>query len=447
VGSRDRCQRERRFGEVSALAAREKTGKMQRERQRLLAQVDFRASSMITFDEAQARLFGLASRLLSERIAIEDADARVMAEDVFAPTDLPPFSYSAMDGYAVRTRELVGVGPWRRAVRGESRTGRVPSAMAPETTMRIFTGAEMPEGADAVVMQEKVERSGDEAFFATKPKVGANVRPRGEDLARGAIAVARGTKLGPGHLAALAAVDCASVAVARRPIVEILSTGDELRAPGSARRPGTIPESNGAALRSMAERCGARARVLPVVRDDQSSIEDAIDRALHRADLLVTVGGVSVGEHDLVRPALARLGVNIDFWKVAIKPGKPIAVGRREDKIVMGLPGNPTSAMVTFALFGLPLLRAMQGDNQPFRLPLRARLARAYRHEVGRQEFVRANLQRTHQGMVVEPALLQASGSAIAIAQCDSLFSIPADVADYAAGTEVDVWPWSELLA
>jgi molybdopterin molybdotransferase len=402
---------------------------------------------MITFDEAQSRLLGMAPRLPSERVAIDDADGRVIAEDVVAPGDLPPFSYSAMDGYAVSTSEFAGDGPWHFVVRDESRTGRVPPAMTHETTMRIFTGAEIPEGADAVVMQEKVERSGDEAFFAAKPHPGANVRARGEDLAAGSVAVARGTKLGPGHLAALAAVDCGAANVARRPIVEILSTGDELRPPGSDPSPGSIPESNGPALRSMAVRCGAHASVLPIVRDDQSFIEEAIEGALQRADLLVTVGGVSVGEHDLVRPALLRLGVTIDFWKVAIKPGKPIAVGRRGEKIVMGLPGNPTSAMVTFALFGLPLLRAMQGDNRPFPTPLRARLARAYRHEVGRQEFLRASMRRTAQGMVVDPARLQASGSAIAIAQCDALLCIPADVPSYDAGTEVDVWPWNELLA
>src|SRR5262249_27616753 len=159
--------------------------------------------------------------------------------------------------------------------------------------------------------------------------------------------------------------------------------------------------------------------------------------------LLVTVGGVSVGEHDLVRPALDRLGVTIDFWKVAIKPGKPIAVGRRGEKIVIGLPGNPTSAMVTFALFGLPFLRAMQGDVRPFPPPMRARLSRAYRHDVGRLEFVRATMQRTSDGMIVEPARLQASGSAIAMAQADALLCVPADVPELSAGQDVDAWRWS----
>jgi molybdopterin molybdotransferase len=400
---------------------------------------------MITFDEAQARLFALAPRLPSEKIAVGDADGRVIAEEVLSPTDLPPFTYSAMDGYAVRTNDFVENPPWRFDVRGESRTGRVPPAFEPRTVMRIFTGAEIPEGADAVVMQEKVERNGNAAFFAARPAAGANIRRRGEDLKMGAAAIARGTRLGPGHLALLAALDRADVTVARRPVVETLSTGDELRSPGSAPLPGSIPESNGAALQAMAERCGARASVLETVRDDQRAIEDSIEGALHRADLLVTVGGVSVGDHDLVRPALDRLGVTLDFWKVSIKPGKPIAVGRRGEKIVIGLPGNPTSALVTFALFGLPLLRAMQGDVRPFPPPIRARLTRAYRHDIGRLEFVRANLKRTAEGMMVEPSPLQASGSAVAMAHADALLAIPSDVPSLEANAEVDVWLLSEL--
>jgi molybdopterin molybdotransferase len=400
---------------------------------------------MITFDEAQARLLALAPRLPVEHIAVDDADGRVIVEEIVSSTDLPPFSYSAMDGYAVRTADFAANPPWRFEVRGESRTGRVPPALTPQTVMRIFTGAEIPHGADAVVMQEKVDRKAEEAFFAARPAPGANVRRRGEDLAGGAIAVPPGTKLGPGHLSLLAAIDLARIAVARRPIVEILSTGDELRPPGSTPLAGSIAESNGAALRAMAERCGARATVLPTVRDDQSAIENSIQGSLRRTDLLVTVGGVSVGDHDLVRPALDRLGVTLDFWKVSIKPGKPIAVGRRGEKIVMGLPGNPTSAMVTFALFGLPLLRAMQGDARPFPSPLRARLARGYRHDVGRLEFVRANLKRAPEGMVVEPSPLQASGSSVAMAHADALITIPADVPSLEAGTEVDVWLLREL--
>jgi molybdopterin molybdotransferase len=296
-------------------------------------------------------------------------------------------------------------------------------------------------------MQEKVVRTEEQASFEEIPKAGDHIRRQGEDLARGAVAVAKGTRLGSAQLALIAMVDRAEVQVTRRPIVEILSTGDELRAPGSAPVTGTIPESNGVALRAMAESCGATAKVLPIVRDELAAIVKAIDGALERADVLITVGGVSVGDHDLVRPALEEVGVQLDFWKVAIKPGKPIAVGRRGHKIVIGLPGNPASAMITLALFGLPLLRAMQGDVRPFPAPLRASLARPYRHARGRQEFARANLLRTANGLAVEPVSSQASGSAVGVAGADALLSIPADSEGCAAGSEVDVFLLSELFA
>jgi molybdopterin molybdotransferase len=360
---------------------------------------------------------------------------------VRSSVDLPGFDYSAMDGYAVATRDLRGSGPFTLLVQGEARTGAVPAAMTPGTACRIFTGAEIPWGADAVVMQESVSRQGDAITFADRPAPLLHVRRRGSDLTAGDVAIARGTRLRPAHLALGAAIDRTFLQVARRPSITILGTGDELRSPGTPAMPGTIPESNSVALAAMAHAAGADARVGPYVKDDPKATREALEAGLVATDVLVTVGGVSVGDHDLVRPALEAIGVTIEFWKVAIKPGKPLAVGRRGPQLVLGIPGNPASAMVTFALFGLPLLRAMQGDLRPFPAPLRARLARDVPHQPGRRAFLRAALS----GRAVTPISNQASGAAVSMTQADGLLAVPADSTGLSVGDEVDIYPFESL--
>jgi molybdopterin molybdotransferase len=402
---------------------------------------------MLSFDEARTQLLALAPRLAAERVALDDACWRVLAEPVHAPGDMPAFDYSAMDGYAVETRSFPGKGPWQLTVRDESRAGSPPGILAPGSACRIFTGAAVPAGADAVVMQERVTRGGEFATFRARPEPLANIRRRGEDLVAGATALEPGTRLRPGHIALAASCDRAWLDVARRPIVTLMGTGDELRAPGSAAVPGLIPESNGPALRAMARGAGAYARVSPFVRDDRAGMVRAFEAALHGTDLLVTIGGVSVGDHDLVRPVLEDLGARIDFWKVAIKPGKPLLVGRRGDAILLGLPGNPTSAMVTFALFGVPLLRAMQGDTRPAFAPMRAQLARDVAHQPGRLDFVRAMVARERSGLLAIPLSNQASGATTSMAGADALFCIEADRGNALAGEWVDLLWLNELGA
>jgi molybdopterin molybdotransferase len=407
---------------------------------------------MISFDEAEKRFLalGLETSLGAERVAIDAASGRVLAEELRSPADLPAFDYSAMDGYAVAVASFDGAGPWTLPVLGESRTGGMPDDLLPGCACRIFTGAPIPRGADAVVMQERVTRAGDRATFDAKPKGGAHIRRRGEDLARDAVAIARGTRLRPAHIGLAATCDRAWVEVARRPIVTILSTGDELRAPGTPAAPGretSIPESNGVALRAMAERAGAIARIAPIVQDDREATERAVAVALEGGDVLVTVGGVSVGEHDWVRPALEGIGVTLDFWKVAIKPGKPLVLGRRGRSIVIGLPGNPASAMITFALFGLPLLRAMQGDRAPVAPRRRARCMNGFaRAEAGRTEFVRATLTRGDDGETwAIPLGNQASGATSSLASADALLRIPAEVTRVANGDGCEIALLDEL--
>lgn len=408
---------------------------------------------MLSFEEALSRILALGSPTLpSEVVSLEDLDGRVLGEDLVARADLPGFDYSAMDGYAVRTQGLADL-PIRLPVRGESKTGAVPDALAEGAAMRIFTGAALPAGADAVVMQENVTRDGDIAVLTARPRPGQNVRRRGEDLAAGSIAIARGTRLRPAHLALAAALDHSELAVVKRPDVAILATGDELRRPGTDAVPGTIPESNTVVLRAMARRAGARARALPYIRDERGATERSFAAALAEADVVVTVGGVSVGDHDLVRPALEAVGVKLEFWRVAMKPGKPLAVGRfaragRRDALVVGLPGNPASAMVTFALFGVPLLRALSGDPHPFPARRRARMTRAHAHDPGRLELARATVSHGDDMQLTVTTLgNQSSGAVTTMAASDALVLIPAEANGIPTGAEVEVLLMSDLCS
>jgi molybdopterin molybdotransferase len=396
---------------------------------------------MLPFEEALSRILAAAPALSTERIKLAQAVGRVLAEDLIARTPLPGFDYSAMDGYAVARAELVGAGPWELPVVGESRAGAQAPQLSAGTTCRIFTGAPIPEGADAVVMQEDVMRDGGSARFLAQPALGAHIRRRGEDLAAGAAALSQGTRLTAFQVGLAAAVDRDELLVARRPQVTILCTGEELRDPGSPEFPGSIPDSNGPSLAALVTAAGAQAVIAPRIRDDLQVTEAAIRGALHGSDLLLTVGGVSVGEHDLVKVALANVGVELEFWKVQIRPGKPLAFGRFGQTLILGLPGNPVSAQLTFALFGMPLLRQMQGDRRPVPARSRARLNSALRQSPGRTGFYRAQLQ----GDLAITASNQASGSAVSLAQADALLILPADSSGLAAGESVEMIRLAEL--
>lgn len=394
---------------------------------------------MLSFEEARTRLLSAVPRVASERLPLWSASGRVLAEDVRAGTPLPPFDASAMDGYALALASLVGDGPWRLRVGGESRAGQPAPRLVEGCACRILTGAPVPEGADAVVMQEVVERDGEWATFRTRPRVREHIRPAGEDLVEGALGLVAGTRLGPAQLSLAAMLDRAEVRVARRPVVTILSTGDELRLPGSAPRAAAIPESNGVGLAALAAQAGASVVVAPVCSDEPEATARSIAEALRTTDLLLTVGGVSVGDHDVVRPALEKAGVQLDFWKVAIKPGKPLAVGRSDRAYVLGLPGNPVSALVTFALFGMPLLRVMQGDARPLPPTARARLGRRLERSPGRLEFLRVALESRDGEPTIVPLSNQASGAMIALARCDALAAIPSEARVVEEGDRLEV--------
>ncbi|MDI1432235.1 gephyrin-like molybdotransferase Glp [Polyangium sorediatum] len=393
---------------------------------------------MLPYHDALARLLAAARPVGKERVSVDQSAGRVLAEDLVARAPMPAFDHSSMDGYAVRAADFEGAGPFEVPVVGESSAGGERPALAPKTACRIFTGARLPEGADAVIMQENVERRGDVIVMREAPRAGAWIRLRGSDLAEGAAAITRGTRMTPGHAALAAALDRPFVLVAQRPVVTILCSGDELRSPGEPGNPGSIAESNGVFVAAAARQIGAIARVGAYVPDDLDVARAAVVEALRGSDLVVTIGGVSVGDRDVMRPAFEAAGVTLDFWRVAIKPGKPIAVGRAGDTHVLGLPGNPASASLTWLLFGAPLVRALQGDPAP--LPRRERVVvvGAYERTPGREEFVRARIEPGAGPTRARILPNQASGAVTSFAEAEVLVVVPASQGRVEEGSELD---------
>lgn len=390
---------------------------------------------MLSFDEARARILTGVATVGTETVSLSAASGRVLREALTAKSPIPAFDYSAMDGYAVAIRDFAGEGPWTLPVVGESRTGKLAPKLEAGTTCRIFTGAALPEGADAVVMQEDVTRTEASATFAEKPRAGAHVRRQGEDLAVGALALESGARLGPSQLGLIASLDRAEVLVSKKPRVRIVCTGDELRPAGSTPRPGSIPESNGVALAAFVTQVGGVATVAPYARDDHDETAGILRAALDESDLVLTVGGASVGDHDLVRPSLEAAGATLDFWKVRIKPGKPLIFGKRGGVSILGLPGNPVSALVTFVLFGAPLLRALAGDARPVARFRNAKLTHAFAQKPGRRGFYRATLD----GDEVTTIENQASGNSASMAWANCLLILPEDSPGVSAGSTVEV--------
>lgn len=396
---------------------------------------------MLTFAEARERILQGVSRLGSERVELRVAAGRVLAEDIRAPEPLPRFDYSAMDGYALHTASVPAVGARALPLHGESRAGAPLARLVPGTICRIFTGAALPAGADAVVASEDAQERDGGVELALEPQPGQHIRRRGEDLAEGELALEAGVRLGAYHVGVAAGVDRADLLVARRPRVTIVGTGDELRAPGETGSPTSIPESNGLSIAILAESAGARVLLAPRIADEPETLRERLDRALDGTDLLVTIGGVSIGRYDLVRPALEAAGAQLDFWKVQIKPGKPLVYGRRGDTRILGLPGNPVSAQLTFGLFGLPLLRALQGQRDPLPPFESARLLAELRQRPGRMGFYRARWSPAG----VTPVDNQASGNVLSLAYADALIAVPADSDGYDAGALVDILRLSQL--
>ena len=338
---------------------------------------------MIPVEAALDHVFALAAPLDTERVALAEAGGRVLAEDVVAARAQPPFAASAMDGYAVRAADLTAGGAFR--VIGEAPAGRAfDGAVGPGEAVRIFTGAPLPAGADTVVVQENATREGEMVHLTSADDRARFVRPAGGDFEAGARIAAPAT-LTPAALALAAAMNAAEVTVRRRPEVALIMTGDELVMPGGAPLADQIVASNGFGLKALVEGAGARARLLPIARDTGAHLR-AVFALAGDADLVVTIGGASVGDHDLVGPVAAELGMERAFYKVAMRPGKPLMAGRLGSAAMIGLPGNPVSALVCGHVFLLPLLRVMLGFAP----------APAPRHPVRLAADVEANGPREH---------------------------------------------------
>jgi molybdopterin molybdotransferase len=392
---------------------------------------------MKSIHEALSLMMPAFQPLGVERLPLALALGRHLAADVLAREDSPPFDHSAMDGYAVRAAELAQAtrsSPVTLALGGESRAGGPePAPLAPASTTRIFTGARLPRGADAVVMQEEVEAVGARVAFHRAPPAKEHVRHRASDVAAGAVLLPRGTLLGPGEVGLLASQGFSAVSVHRRPRVAILGTGDELRDLHDPPRPGSIINSNAYALAAQVQQAGGEPVVLPNVGDALAETVRALEGALD-CDLVLTCGGVSVGAYDLVKEAFAAVGVTADFWKVDLKPGKPVAFGRRGRTPVVGLPGNPVSAMVTFEVLVRPGLRRLLGDPRPYRRRVEATLAMDHAHEPGRVELARATVVMREGALVATPLTLQGSGSLPSMVGVDALLVLDAARATFTAG-------------
>jgi molybdopterin molybdotransferase len=390
--------------------------------------------ALLDVEGAIEHVLARAVALPSERVPLAAAIGRLLAGPARSPVDVPPFPSSAMDGYAVRA----GDAPGPLSIVGHVAAGRpAEEPLASGEAMAISTGGAVPTGADTVVPIERVVKHDNGSVEIPADVVaGAHIRPRGGDIEAGGVVLSAGSRLGAAQIGALAAVGLADVVVARRPRVVVLTTGSELRPPGVELAPGEIFESNGVMLTAILDRAGADVDVPPAVVDDESAHRAAIAAALE-ADALVTSGGVSVGEHDLVRRVEAELGVEEVFWGVAIKPGKPVSFGVRGRTLVFGLPGNPVSALVGALLFVRPGLLALQGARDPRPRFEGGRLAVPLRGDPRRDSLVRATSELTPAGVVLTPLTGQDSHMIVRAARADALVYVASGAAELPAGAAV----------
>ncbi len=375
--------------------------------------------------------------LPAETVPLDAATGRIAAEDARSAVDLPPFDRSAMDGFAVRAADTSP--PRALTIAGELAAGDVAAdALAPGTALGITTGAALPDGADAILRVEDASVDGGRVTPAGPLAPGTHVRYRGEDVARGHVLAPAGTELGVQHVTALASAGVGAVAVHRRPVVHVLATGTELLEVGAPPEPGRIHESNRLTLRVLAERAGAEVVVHPVVPDDAAATAVAVEAGL-AGDALAISGGVSVGAHDHVKPALQERGVEEVFWRVRLKPGKPMWFGRRGATLVFGLPGNPLSTVACFLLFVGPALRRLQGEAgaEPRFVP--ARLTAPARPADGRTTLLTAGMERGIDGMLeATPTEGQGSHLTGALAASDGFVVVPHGAGELPAGASVD---------
>ena len=399
--------------------------------------------------EAWARIAARAAALPAVPTGLSDAVGRILGDAVRSPVDLPGFDRSAMDGWAVRAADLAPAAPGAAVelpVHGESAAGSAGDEALPAgAAMAISTGAPLPPGADAVLPLERGTQSDGRLRTEAAIAPGLHVRRRGEDVRAGEVMVPAGARLTPGRLGAVASAGVGTVTVHPRPRVAVLVTGSELVPVGTPLPPGAIYNSNGPVLAAFARAAGADVTDLGMVADDAGATRAALEGGLQAADVLLVSGGVSVGPHDLVKPALAALGVEELFWRVRMRPGKPIFCGRAGARWVLGLPGNPLSAVVGFLVFGEPLLRRLAGDPHAAVRTLTATLAAPARAPDGRTTYATARLERGDDGeLLASPTPGQGSHLTKALADADGFVIVPHERPSLAVGERAEVLPLPE---
>ncbi len=399
-------------------------------------------------DQALQRIDGVVKPVAGhERVAPRSALDRILAETIASPIDVPAHTNSAMDGYAVRAADLPSSGVAELRVIGTALAGApFPGRVESGAAVRIMTGAVLPRGADCVVMQEHAQRKGETAFIGSDHKAGQNIREAGEDLREGDVVLEAGRRLSPADLGLLASLGVAEVSVWRRLRVAFFSTGDELRSIGERLREGEIYDSNRYTLYGMLTRLGVEVIDMGVVRDRREDLERAFKTAAESADAIISSGGVSVGEADFVKDILQALG-EVNFWKIAMKPGRPLAFGRVGGAVFFGLPGNPVSVMVTFYQFVQPALRRMMGQTDATEVTFEVSCTTRLRKRPGRMEFQRGILERRPDGhLVVHGTGDQGSGILRTMSRANCFIVLPEDCGNVEAGASVNVQPFEGLV-
>ena len=389
--------------------------------------------------EALERVIESVSLQRVEVVKLEQSLGRVLAEDVQANRDLPPYDVSAMDGFAVRSVDMVEA-PTILEVVEDIRAGDMPiKSLQQGQCARIMTGAPVPQGADAVIRVEETEALENERVqINSAVKRGNDIRPRGENMKNGDVVLASGTEITPGVIGILATVKRAQIEVYRRPSVAILSTGDELEGLEEPIDPNKIPDANSHALMAQVQALGIEPIMLGIARDDPAELREYLQRGL-KFDVLLVSGGTSVGVHDYVRPTIESLGVKMKFWRVAMKPGHPMAFGTLGNSMIFGLPGNPVSSMVCFEQFVLPALRKLMGCRRLYRRAIIAKLTHDIKHRPGRTEFIRVVLNNKDGVYEAASTGSQGSGILLSMAKADGLMEVPAGSSGVSAGDQVKV--------
>ncbi len=406
---------------------------------------------MITFEEALSKILDQCRPLPAERVSLSDSLNRVLARDVHAADDLPPFDASAADGYAVRTADLQEASaehPVTLHLRDTVAAGSQKEVTLEEgATARILTGAPLPSGADCVIMQEFVDTRPGEVIFRAPGLWGDNIRRRGSELPAGALVLRAGLPVSPAGVAMLATLGLEQIHVHRRPRMAVTATGSELVPPGQPLLPGQIRDSNSFGLAAAAKALGLETVRVNSIPDNPELIESELKRCLDEADVVVISGGVSVGDRDYVKDVASSLGVQQVFWRISMKPGKPNFFGVREGKFLFGLPGNPVAALLSFHLLVRPAIARLMGLTDVLPLRIAATLGSELRKKHGRTEFVRALLTKEDQQWITRPLHAQNSNMISGLAQATALIVFPLDAEYLAAGEIVEVIPlhWNEL--